>query len=134
MRALTGLGGGRHCCPAQVSQLLQRPLSATGTACRGPEQRLCSPGTAPSLQTTQQHPGPKVPAEAHLGAFVSGAAAGPAGAGAGAGPEGASSGPWAGARSSTSSASMGSRGAAWLSTASEVCELKAPGSGAMAGA
>ena len=58
-----------------------------------------------------------------------GADAGPAGAG----PEGVSSGLWAGARSSTSSASMGSRGGTSLSTGSDVWEVKATGSGATVG-
>lgn len=85
----------------------------------------------PPLATTflssqpSQSKSPKVSCISHLGAFVSGAGAGPVGAGpAGAGPEGASSGVWVGGRSSISSDSMGSRGVASLSTGSDVCELK----------
>lgn len=59
---------------------------------------------------------PEGPSSSHLGAFVSGAGVGPTGAG----PEGVSSGLWAEARSSTSSASIGSRGGTSLSTASDV--------------
>lgn len=108
------------------------PLNTNSTGII-PKQSFLSHQTFPGPHTSLRIPNPllpqKVPSISHLGVFVSGAGAGPAGAG----PEGESSGLWAGARSSTSSASMGSRRGTSLSTGSDVGELKATGPEATAG-
>ena len=122
--------------PVSISFTYSRapPCPSTLTPQAPPLNNLLSlirpfPGPYTSLRIPNPPPPQKVPSLSHLGAFVSGADAGPAGAG----PEGVSSGLWAGARSSTSSASMGSRGGTSLSTGSDVWEVKATGSGATVG-
>lgn len=113
--------------PAQLPALTSFANPTGKTAKRSPSPIVPLPALI--LYSRSPTALPKGPSGSHLGAFVSGAGAGPTGAG----PEGVSSGLWAGARSSTSSASMGSRGGTSLSTASDVGELKAAGSGAIVG-